>query len=312
MAWFTGIFRVRFLMLLAALALVFTTACWASVFKDSYGDPGTYGNKIDEGKTARASGFTPRSSVGKAGQVTPYDGQQGLHVRATGAVTGTPDIAIISLGVESIEDTASEARAMAAGAMAGVMVVLEEAGIGSRDIQTQYFNIRPRYKDVRITNCGDEEEKEIGTAASTEDCTTSWELRLIGYSVSNQATVKIRNLGEAGTIIDQVTEAAGDLVRVNNVSFTIEDTDALKEEARDKAVEALQRKALAMAELAGVSLGRLVQLEEATDFFDAQPVYARTALHSAESAADTSISAGEIQVSATVSGVYLITPPDGE
>ena len=124
--------------------------------------------------------------------------------------------------------------------------------------------------------------------------------------------MKIRNLGEAGTIIDQVTEAAGDLVRVNNVSFTIEDTDALREEARDKAVEALQRKALAMADLAGVSLGRLVQLEEATDFFDAQPVYARAALQSGESAADTSISAGEIQVSATVSGVYLITPPDGE
>ena len=274
--------------------------------------PGRTGIRLTRGKRPVPLALPPRSSVGKAGQVTPYDGQQGLHVRATGSVTGTPDIAVISLGVESIEDTASEARAMAAGAMAGVMLVLEEAGIESRDIQTQYFNIRPRYTDVRITNCGDEDEKEIGTTARTEDCTTSWELRLIGYSVSNQATVKIRNLGEAGTIIDQVTEAAGDLVRVNNVSFTIEDTDALKEEARDKAVEALQRKALAMAELAGVSLGRLVQLEEATDFFDAQPVYARAALQSAESAADTSISAGEIQVSATVSGVYLITPPDGE
>ena len=112
--------------------------------------PGRTGIRLTRGKRPRASGSTPRSPVGKADQVTPYDGQQGLHVRATGSVTGTPDIAIISLGVESIEDTASEARAMAAGAMAEVMLVLEEAGIESRDIQTQYFNIRPRYQDVRI------------------------------------------------------------------------------------------------------------------------------------------------------------------
>ena len=305
MAWLTGINKARAMVLLATLALLLTTACWASVFKGTYGDSDSYREKMRSSASAPSVRPSAAGTDGKIGLIAPYDGAQGIHVRAFGSVAAEPDIAIISLGVESIEDTASEARAMAAKAMEGVMTVLAEAGVEDRDIQTQYFNISPRYQNVRVTNCEDE-EKEVESLREDQECITSWELKLIGYSVTNQASVKIRDLDEAGTIIDQVTGAAGDLVRVNGINFSIDEPGPLQDEARSKAIAAMQLKAEMMAENAGLKLGRLIQLQEASDYFSAQPVYTKAALASAESAADTSISAGEVEISAQVSGVYLI------
>ena len=304
--------NVRFLMLLAALALVFTTSCWASVFKGHDVDSDGYKNRAYAERGSGAGEWPSTGRAGRADLVAPYDDEQGLRVRASGSVKAAPDIVVISLGVEAIEDTASLARADTANAMAGVMQVLEGAGVEERDIQTQYFNISPRYLNVRVTDCGDEQEEEKEGLSSDESCTTSWELKLIGYAVTNQASVKIRKLDDAGTIIDQVTGAAGDLVRVDGINFTIENPEPLREEARVKAISALREKAEAMAQLAGVELGRLVQVQEDTAFYTPQPAYARAALASAESAADTSISAGELEITTTVSGVYLIAPPGSE
>ena len=117
---------------------------------------------------------------------------------------------------------------------------------------------------MEIERCDDNGEGSEGEQAGTTEktCYTIWESRLTGYSVSNQATVKIRNLDDVGTIIDQGTEAAGNLVRINGISFNIEDPQPLRDEARADAVSDMKRKATMLAELSGVKLGRLVYLNE--------------------------------------------------
>jgi uncharacterized protein YggE len=301
----------RLLILLALVAVPLSTACWAGYVGGAYGSA-----KSRDGTTSLGEGTRPVNwgygafrSAGPA--LAPYDQEQGIRVRATGTASGVPDLAIISLGVESIEDTASEARAKAATAMAGVMEVLKEAEIEDRDIQTRHFNISPRYRSVKVTECGDEGETGVKSLEDPEDCTTFWEQELAGYSVSNQVSVKVRDLSGIGTIIDQVTDAAGDLVRVNGISFTIEDIDPLKEQARTEAMEKMKQNAEDLAELAGVGLGRLVHLQEQTAYIEPPQQLALRAAF-AESAADTSISAGELDVSVSVSAVYLITEPETE
>ena len=311
MANLTRIANFRLLALLAALALLFTTACWAGVAGAPFDEDGSYRAMDDSSGSGWYSYSAGKSGYG-AGRIGPYDGAQGVHVRATGTASGAPDLAVINLGVEAVEDTASEARSRAAEAMNGVMAVLAEAGIEDRDIQTQYFNISPRYQSVRVTECGEDEEGAAKLGEDGGNCITRWEQELTGYSVSNQVSVNIRELDQAGTIIDQVTAAAGDLVRVNGISFTIEDIDPLRDEARNEAMGRLQENAAELAELAGVGLGRLVHLQESTGYVEPlQPVFAR-AQFAAESAADTSISVGELDVSVSVSGVYLIIEPDKE
>ena len=53
-------------------------------------------------------------------------------------------------------------------------------------------------------------------------------------------------------------EAAGDLVRINGISFNIDDLQALQDEARENAVSDMKRRAEMLADLSGVKLGRLV------------------------------------------------------
>ncbi len=311
MAKLTRIANFRMLFLLASLALLFTTACWAGAVRAPFDEDGSYRATGDSASGGWAPYSAGKSGYG-AGRIGPYDGAQGVHVGATGTASGVPDLAIVNLGVESIEDTASEARSKAAEAMASVMAVLMEAGIEDRDIQTQYFNISPRYQSVRVTECGEEQEGVTQLGGDGENCITRWEQELTGYSVSNQVSVNVRELDQAGTIIDQVTAAAGDLVRVNGVSFTIEDIDPLREQARNEAMGKLQENAEELAELAGVGLGRLVHLQESTAYIEPfQTVFARNQFLAAAEA-DTSISVGELDVSISVSGVYLITEMDAE
>ena len=239
-----------------------------------------------------------------------YNGPSGIWVTGNGKASGAPDIAVVSMGVESVEETAAAARANAARAMQSVMNALTRAGIADADIQTRHFNINPRYQSVEIERCDDDNgERSEGEQAGTTEktCYTIWESRLTGYSVSNQATVKIRNLDDVGTIIDQVTEAAGNPVRINGISFNIEDPQPLRDEARADAVADMKRKAKMLAELSEVKLGRLVYLNEGGAYSPPQPLYERAeAAFAMADSFETSISPGQLDISVTVQGVFLI------
>ena len=288
--------RNGFYLLLATLALAALFAFgWVTL-------AGAQGEDSDTEKMEAAS------SDGDSG--VPYNGPSGIWVTGNGKATGAPDIAVVSMGVESVEETAAAARSNAARAMQSVMNALTRAGVADADIQTRYFNISPRYQSVEIERCDDDngEGSEGEQAGTTEKiCYKVWESRLTGYSVSNQATVKVRDLDDVGTIIDQATEAAGNLVRINGISFNIEDPQPLRDEARADAVADLKRKAEMLAELSGVKLGRLVYLNEGAAYSPPQPLYARAeAAFAMSDSFETSISPGELDISATVQGVFLI------
>ena len=282
--------RGRILILAAFLSLLLSTACLSELMTGGY-------DRADGGMMA--GGMMPGGKSGggmaydwdkewNGGWVGPYNGTQGLYVNGEGAARGAPDLAIISLGVEALADTAAEARTSAAAAMEQVMDALADAEIADQDIQTRHFNISPRYRSRQV---GDE-----------------WESVLIGYAVTNRVSVKVRDLDDTGTVIDAVADAAGDLVRIDGINFAIEDDQKLRNEAQAAAVADMQRQAKRLAELAGLKLGRLVFLGE-TDYH-APAVYERiVALDAAESGL-TPIAAGELEVNAAVQGIYLIIEMD--
>ena len=168
--------------------------------------------------------------------------QDGIWVTGMGEVTAIPDVAIISLGVEARATTVAEAQAQAAEAMDAVMDVLNDYGVASKDIKTQYYSIYPvrRWDDGKET--------------------------LIGYRVSNTVTVKIRKIEDTGGIIDAVTSAGGDYTRINGISFTVDDPDAYKVEAREEAMADAKAKAEQLAQLAGVTLGKPTYIAESGSY----------------------------------------------
>lgn len=118
--------------------------------------------------------------------------QEGIWVNGEGKATAVPDIANLRLGIEAQEASVAEAQTQAAAAMTKVMNALDDSGVAKKDIQTQNFNIS------KVTRWDDKNQREV----------------VIGYRVTNTATAKIRDINKAGSIIDAVAEAGGDLTRI--------------------------------------------------------------------------------------------------
>lgn len=220
-------------------------------------------------------------------------GQRGIWVSGAGRIAVEPDIAMLSLGVQSTAPTVAEANGDAAVAMDAVLATLRANDVADKDIQTRNFSIYPQY---------DYREQTI------DGVRTSGQV-LTGYQVSNDVSAKIRSIDDVGDIIDAVVAAAGDNVRVNNIRFTLEDPSALRPRLREMAVRDALSKAERLAELSGVNLGRLVYISEsfagpsAGAFGGAS--YERFALADAAALAPP-ISGGETEVTFSVSAGFSI------
>jgi len=210
--------------------------------------------------------------------------QEGIWVNGEGKVTATPDVANVSLGIESQAATVTEAQNNAASAMDTVMNTLTENGVAKKDIQTQYFNIS------KVTRWDDKNQQEV----------------VLGYRVTNTVTAKIREIEKTGTIIDAVALAGGDLTRVNNIYFSVDDPTAYHKEARDKAMADARNKAEQLASLAGVKLGKATYISESL-YLPPTPIYQGPMMGAAPAAAPTTpISPGETEITLTVQVTYAI------
>ena len=205
----------------------------------------------------------------------------GISVTGEGTVTVEPDLAILNIGVETRAETVSVARNDASVAMDAIMAAVKEHGLTDADIQTTSFSVRPRY------------DYQDGVET------------LIAYRVNHHTTMKARDLDAVGEIIDDVAEAGGDAIRINGISFTVEDRTPFTEQLREAAVEDAMAKARHYAELTGVELGSLIFLTESGADFPPSGFRAEAGFAFAM-ADSTSVSGGELALSLTVQAVFGI------
>jgi len=178
----------------------------------------------------------------------------GITVMAEGKASAEPDVAMINIGVENREAGAQEAARENNTRMATVMTALQELGVPKEDVQTVNYSI----------------QAEIDWESE--------EHRVIGYVVSNSVLVKLRDMDKVGDVIDAVTEAGAN--NVYGIQFTFDDPSALREQARADAMANALTKAEALAQLAGVGLGRPRYVSESfmeTPPYNLERVYASQA-----------------------------------
>jgi hypothetical protein len=90
-----------------------------------------------------------------------------------------------------------------------------------------------------------------------------------------------RDIEATGVIIDAVAKAGGDLIRIQGVSFTVDDPSQYYVEARAEAVADAIDKAQQLADLAGIQLGNPFYISEGGGF---APIYRDYGLMAAEGA----------------------------
>ena len=218
--------------------------------------------------------------------------QAGIWVSGEGTISLTPDLALLNIGVETMAETVAEARDEAARAMDAIVTAVKTHGLEDKDVQTRSFNIWPRYEYPEVLEGGLRVRKQT----------------LVGYTVSNSAAIKIRDLDDVGTIIDDVATAGGNATRINGIQFTVEDPKPFMTGLREAAVQDALAKAGQFATLTGVQVGPLVYITEnrggapaVRDFADAG-----FAMEAMAAAPPTTVSGGELELSLSVQAAFEI------
>lgn len=178
-----------------------------------------------------------------------------IAVSGEGEVFAVPDVATFSFSVIEEDANASLAQEMAAKKINQVLSFIERSGVEERDIKTTSFNLYPRYEFRR--------EPCVGF-----NCPPSGERVLVGFEVNQSVEVKVRDTERAGEIIAGIGELG--ISNISGLSFTIDDEEILKAEARSLAIEDAKEKAEILAKDLDVSLVRIVSFNE----FD-QPVFSQ-------------------------------------
>jgi len=196
---------------------------------------------------------------------------------------GTPDLALVTLGVTRDGKTASQALRATTQAMRNVLDAVRKHGVESRDIQTSGLSVQPRYE--RPQRPGGDDRAIVA-----------------GYSASNQLSLRARRLESLGELLDDVVAAGANEIR--GLSFDVADRAKLLDEARIRAVEDAKRKATLYADAAGIRLGVIINLQEESADHEPRPMAARAG--QMQSAAPVPIEAGEITLRTRVRMTWRI------
>ncbi|NWH09519.1 MAG: SIMPL domain-containing protein [Alphaproteobacteria bacterium] len=203
-----------------------------------------------------------------------------ISVTGTGEVKAKPDMAILTGGVVTEAETASAALAKNNEVMNALIAGLKEAGIKDEDIQTANFAVSPKYTAYDSSN----------TAPP----------RIIGYSVTNEVSITVRDIARLGDLLDRLVKLGAN--NVNGVSFTLADPKPVLNKAREEAVRDAKAKADLLAATAGVSVTRVLSITEGGGGMP-QPMLRMMA---ADAQASTPIAAGQETMSATVTVMFEI------
>lgn len=205
-----------------------------------------------------------------------------LSISAEGRVTRAPDIAFLQSGVRVEAKTAEQAMREAAEAMNGVFGVLEAAGVEKADMQTSNFSLQPRYDYIRP-----DRDNQSGTRV------------LAGYVVSNDLTVKVRDLDNLGKTMDALVGAGGNTF--SGIRFALDDDTEALDAARRSAMTAARARADLYAEAAGYKVARIVSISESGGY-SPQPMMMQA--RGAVAEMDTPIAGGEVGYNVTVNVLF--------
>lgn len=172
-----------------------------------------------------------------------------ITISGEGKIAAIPDIAVIEAGVTTEKSDVRASQKDNSDKMNALTARVKGLGVDEKDIQTTQYSIYPQY-----------------------DYTKDGQ-RLRGYQVSQSVKIKIRDLSKIGTILAEVGQAGAN--QVSGVSFTIDDPEALRQQAREKALDNARQKAKSLADHAGVKLGKIVSFSEGSASPSPMPYYAR-------------------------------------
>lgn len=219
-------------------------------------------------------------STAGAGEETS---KSGLTVNGQGKISAKPDMAYITVGVTSQAKTARDAQTDNNVKMAKVISTLKGMNIKEEDIRTVQYDLSPRYEYSSLKT-GEQKQQ------------------LVGYTATNQVQVTVRDINQVGKALDSVVTAGANLS--GGINFTLSEIKMEKAyaDALSAALKNAKGKADVLAKGIGVTLGKPKEVSEGG--MSIPPMYRQDFYAAKEAASAVPVSAGQLEVSASVSLRY--------
>src|SRR3989344_1976248 len=184
-------------------------------------------------------------------------GANTITLSGHGEITAVPDIANVYFTINKEAKTVKEAQNAVALVEKSALDFLKTSNIAEKDIKASNASFYPKYEYVYDT--------KIAMPCTEYSCPPRPGKSVIsGYEASESITVKVRNTDDVGTIMQGLGT-----IGVSNLSgpnFSIDDEDALKAEARKKAIDEAKSKAKILAKDLGVSLVKIIDINESENY----------------------------------------------
>jgi hypothetical protein len=234
---------------------------------------------LSVGGLALATG--PRGAQPVAQAATSSTSDRGITVVGIGKVTGKPDIAHVTVGIETQAPSLQTAVDDNKAKMTVLLETLKKLKLADKDIQTSNYSV---YTE-RVT-------------PPTPDAKVSADQMI--YHVTNQVDVIVRDVNQLGDVLDQAVAAGAN--NIYGVNFSVEDTSQLESDARAKAVENAKTRAQELAQLNGLQLGEVLSVSEVIGGSAFPMDYAAKGM----GGGGTPVQPGELEMSLSIQITYAV------
>ncbi len=213
-----------------------------------------------------------------------------ISVNGSGDVIAVSDIASLTVNLSKEGLTAKEAQNLLNESITKTLNYLKEQKIADKDIKSEYGGLSPKYSYEQV-------------ACFVYPCPTK-DPKIIGYTATQSITIKIREVDNASTV--RTGLATIGITDINGPTFSIDDEEGFKNEARSKAIVEARGKAEVLANELGVKLGKVVSFSENNN--NNYPMYAKTMMGDAVSseAGAPVLPKGENKITSNVTITYEI------
>jgi uncharacterized protein YggE len=185
-----------------------------------------------------------------------------FSVTGNGRVVAVPDVAQFSFGIttEGGKDIGALQNDNTTKTNTAIDYVKSQ-GVDAKDIETQNYAISPRYQSF---SCPPVIYNQIsGNAVSPlqpKPCPPS---EIVGYTINQTISVKVRDFSKIGNILSGVASSGAN--NVSDLNFTLNDRTLSENDARGKAITQAQSKASDLAVAGHFTLGRILSIQEGSN-----------------------------------------------
>jgi hypothetical protein len=165
-----------------------------------------------------------------------------------GKVTAVPDQATVTVGITQQSQTVAEAKNKVNQSTDNIIKDLKKLGLSDKDIKTTDYSVNPNYS------------QQLGIAMPM--LPQGGQQTITGYTVTQNLNINVQPIEKANQAVDIATKDGANLVGGVNFTFSDQLSKSLESQATTQAVNNAKTKAQSLAKIAGINLGKVVNVVE--------------------------------------------------